>query len=57
VDDKQVDALLDLVKVYEIDHLPDGYPAVQMQVLSQLAQAVKELRAEREQWECNWARE
>ena len=43
-----IDDLLEFVESLAIDHKPEGWPAIQMQEITALADEVKRLRAEKE---------
>ena len=41
-----IDDLLEIVESLAIDHTPEGWPAIQMQEVTALADEIKRLRAE-----------
>lgn len=47
---EEIKELIANVRMYEIDHAPDGWPAVKTQELTKMADAIEQLQIEAEHW-------
>lgn len=47
---EEIKKLIEKVRLYQIDHIPEGWPAVQTKTLTAMADAIEQLQIEAEKW-------